>query len=247
VVRRKPLPRQAALIVEGYLTLLDRFLEAKGEPPPIPSSPLLVARPVSRRLVPRPGWIHRRVAGRVGIGATRPLIVRDTRHLPKHVTAEDAPYCGYTPHSFGTSQTRWPRDRVVTRGEFAELLAVLSIEDALAYEWPATRRLDGLRSATFSKKTSTKSGPCSTWGRRGRTEAPRRPTPVPRGAPPPCDHPSCSDRQRTGLESPALPWTQARGPQQRDALLRRDGRGAEPILELLHTHVLLPAYSSTRL
>jgi hypothetical protein len=95
-VRRKPLPRQAALIVEGFLRLTDRFLAARGESPATPSSPLLVARPMNCRLTAQPKWMHERVAGRLGV--MRPLIVRDARQLPKHVAAEDAPYCGYTPH-----------------------------------------------------------------------------------------------------------------------------------------------------
>lgn len=97
-MRRKPLPRQAALIVEGYLRLVDRFLAARGEPPAPPSSPLLIARPTKHALVSQPKWIHQRVAGR--LGAERPLIVRDARQLPQHVTPEAAPYCGYTPHEF---------------------------------------------------------------------------------------------------------------------------------------------------
>jgi integrase len=95
-VRRKPLPQQAALIVEGYLQLMDRFLAARGEPPATPSSPLLVSRPANCRLVPQPKWIYLRIAGKLGL--MRPLILRDARQLPKHVSAEDAPYCGYTPH-----------------------------------------------------------------------------------------------------------------------------------------------------
>lgn len=97
-VRRKSLPRQAALIVEGYLRLMDRFLAARGEPPAPPSSPLLIARLTKHALVSQPKWIHQRVAGR--LGTERPLIVRDARQLPEHVTPEAAPYCGYTPHEF---------------------------------------------------------------------------------------------------------------------------------------------------
>jgi hypothetical protein len=97
-VRRKPLPRQAALMVDGYLRLMDRFLAAEGEPPATPSSPLLVARAENHKRAPQPRWIHERVSGKLGV--RRPLIVRDARHIPKHVAAERMPYCGYTPHEF---------------------------------------------------------------------------------------------------------------------------------------------------
>ena len=95
-VRRKPIPRQAALVVDSYLRLIDRWLAGKDQPPAAPSMPLLVAMPGWRYVQPK--WIHVRVAGK--IGGQRPLVVRDPRQLPKHVTPEEAPYCGYTPHEF---------------------------------------------------------------------------------------------------------------------------------------------------
>jgi integrase len=95
-VRRKPIPRQAALVVDSYLRLIDRWLAGKEQPPAGPSMPLLVAMPGQRHL--QPSWIHVRAAGK--IGGQRPLVVRDPRQLPKHVTPEEAPYCGYTPHEF---------------------------------------------------------------------------------------------------------------------------------------------------
>ncbi|MGA8365641.1 MAG: hypothetical protein WB709_14155 [Solirubrobacteraceae bacterium] len=95
-VRRKPIPRQAALVVDSYLRLIDRWLAGEKQLPAVPSMPLLVAMPGQRRV--QPSWIHVRVAGK--IGGQRPLVVRDPRQLPKHVTPEEAPYCGYTPHEF---------------------------------------------------------------------------------------------------------------------------------------------------
>ncbi len=95
-VRRKPIPRQAALVVDSYLRLIDRWLVGKGQPPATASMPLLLAMPGWQHV--QPSWIHVRAAGK--IGGQRPLVVRDPRQLPKHVTAEEAPYCGYTPHEF---------------------------------------------------------------------------------------------------------------------------------------------------
>ncbi len=96
-VRRKPIPPQAAIVVESYLTAMDRWLVASGKSPAPRSAPLLVALPGRWRGV-RPEWIHRRVAGE--IGGQRPLVVKDPRQVPAHVTAADAAYCGYTPHEF---------------------------------------------------------------------------------------------------------------------------------------------------
>jgi integrase len=95
-VRRKPVPRQAALVVDSYLRLIDRWLAGKEQSPAAPSMPLLVAMPGWRHVQPK--WIHVRAAGK--IGGQRPLVVRDPRQLPKHVTPDEAPYCGYTPHEF---------------------------------------------------------------------------------------------------------------------------------------------------
>lgn len=95
-VRRKPIPRQAALVVDSYLRLIDRWLAGRGWPPARPSTPLLVAMPGRQDVLPH--WIGVRVAGEMG--GQRPLVVRDPRQLPKHVTPEEAPYCGYTPHEF---------------------------------------------------------------------------------------------------------------------------------------------------
>jgi integrase len=95
-VRRKPIPRRAALVVDSYLRLIDRWLGGRDQLPAVPSMPLLVAMPGQRHV--QPSWIHVRVAGK--IGGQRPLVVRDPRQLPKHVTPEEALYCGYTPHEF---------------------------------------------------------------------------------------------------------------------------------------------------
>jgi hypothetical protein len=95
-IRRKPIPPQSALVIESYMMLQDRWLAAKGEPALPLSASLLVAMPGWRSCQPQ--WIYRRVAG--AIGKQRPLVVRHRSHLPEHVTAEDAAYCGYTPHEF---------------------------------------------------------------------------------------------------------------------------------------------------
>lgn len=96
--RNKPVPPQAALVIEGYLMLMDRVLAAKGLPPARASAPLLVAVASHHTQPGKPSWIHRRVAGK--IGKERPLVVRDREHMPRHITREEAPYCGYTPHEF---------------------------------------------------------------------------------------------------------------------------------------------------
>jgi hypothetical protein len=96
-VRLKPIPTEAALVIESYLTLMDRILAARGRQPAAPSAPLLVAVPSRHARMPKPSWIHSRVTGS---GSERPLVVRDPAHLPEHITAEEAPYCGYTPHEF---------------------------------------------------------------------------------------------------------------------------------------------------
>ncbi len=96
-IRRKPIPQQAALVIESYLTLMDRILVAQGQPPAATSAPLLVAVASHHTELPKPSWIHRRVAGTY---KERPLLVRDGEHLPTHITPEEARYCGYTPHEF---------------------------------------------------------------------------------------------------------------------------------------------------
>ncbi|HEY4811469.1 MAG TPA: hypothetical protein VIH71_10470 [Solirubrobacteraceae bacterium] len=96
-IRRKPIPQQAALVIESYLALMDRILAAKGQPPAAGSAPLLVAVASHHTQIAKPSWIHQRVAGAYN---ERPLLVRDREHLPEHVTAGEAPYCGYTPHEF---------------------------------------------------------------------------------------------------------------------------------------------------
>jgi integrase len=98
-VRRKPIPRQAALVLDTYLTLMDRMLASSGHAPAPPYAPLLVAEPSHYAKPIRQQWLYHRVAG----GKTNgwlPLVSRDARHVPKHVTEEERPYCGYTPHEY---------------------------------------------------------------------------------------------------------------------------------------------------
>ena len=95
-VRRKPIPGQAALVIDSYLRLMDCWLAGRGESPAQLSTPLLVATPARKDVQPK--WIHVRVAGKKG--KQRPLVARDPRQLPAHISSEEAPYCGYTPHEF---------------------------------------------------------------------------------------------------------------------------------------------------
>jgi hypothetical protein len=98
-VRRKPIPRQAALVLDTYLTLMDRMLASVGHAPAPPHAPLLVAEPSHYAKPIRQQWLYHRVAGGKTNG-WRPIVSRDPRHLPKHVTQEESPYCGYTPHEY---------------------------------------------------------------------------------------------------------------------------------------------------
>ena len=96
-IRRKPIPRQAALIVDSYLELMDRTLAARGRPPADDWSPLLVVLP-SPRLKPMSGtWIQRRIAGS---GTYLPLIGKDADHIREHVPPEKHCHCGYTTHEY---------------------------------------------------------------------------------------------------------------------------------------------------
>lgn len=95
-IRRKPIPTQTALVIESYMRLQDRWAAARGESSLPMSASLLVAQP--GRQHSQPEWIHRRVAGM--IGKQRPLVPRHPSHLPEHIVAEEAAYCGYTPHEF---------------------------------------------------------------------------------------------------------------------------------------------------
>jgi hypothetical protein len=98
-VRRKPIPHQAALVLDTYLTLMDRMLAAKGHAPAPSCAPLLVAEPSHYAKQIRQQWLYHRVAGGKTNG-WRPLVSRDPRHLPRHVPEEERPYCGYTPHEY---------------------------------------------------------------------------------------------------------------------------------------------------
>jgi integrase len=95
-LRRKPIPAQAALVLDFYIAVMDRMAAAKGRPPASPDAPLLVAEPAQLKAV-QEQWLYRRVAGS---RKYRPLVPRDPRHMAEHVTnAEDA-ICGYTPHEY---------------------------------------------------------------------------------------------------------------------------------------------------
>jgi integrase len=95
-VRRKPIPAQAALVLDFYLEVMDRMMAAKGRPPVSADAPLLVAEPAQLKAV-QEQWLYQRVAG------TRkdpPLVPRDPRHMAEHVTEEERAICGYTPHEY---------------------------------------------------------------------------------------------------------------------------------------------------
>jgi integrase len=94
-VRRKPIPAQAALVLDFYLEVMDRMMAAKGRPPVSPDAPLFVAEPAQLKAV-QEQWLYQRVAGSL---ETPPLVPRDPRHMAEHMTeAEHA--IGYTPHEY---------------------------------------------------------------------------------------------------------------------------------------------------
>ncbi len=98
-VRRKPIPREAALVFDTYLVLMDRLLACRGHAPVPADAPLLVAEPAHYAKPIREVWLHHRVAGGKANGWL-PLVRRDARHLPKHITEDERIYCGYTPHEY---------------------------------------------------------------------------------------------------------------------------------------------------
>ncbi|MGH2854416.1 MAG: hypothetical protein ACRDLF_09545 [Solirubrobacteraceae bacterium] len=98
-VRHKPIPREAALVLDTYLTLMDRRLACGGHHPAPPDAPLLVAQSVHYSKPIRETWLHHRVAGGKA-NKWLPLVPRDARHLPKHVPEDERIYCGYTPHEY---------------------------------------------------------------------------------------------------------------------------------------------------
>lgn len=97
-VRRKPIPREAALVFDTYLVLMDRLLACRGHAPVPADAPLLVAEPAHYTKPIREAWLHHRVAGKAN--KWLPLVPRDARHLPKHVPEAERIYCGYTPHEY---------------------------------------------------------------------------------------------------------------------------------------------------
>jgi hypothetical protein len=96
-VRRKPIPHGAALVLDVYLTLMDRTIKAHGHPQPPPKTPLLVAEPSHFMKQVREDWLYRRVAG---TPKTRALVPRDTRHIDVPLTDQEHAHCGYTPHEY---------------------------------------------------------------------------------------------------------------------------------------------------
>jgi len=98
-VRRKPIPREAALVLDTYLMLMDRLLAHRGHGPVPANAPLLVAEPAHYSKPIREVWLHHRVAGAT-VNKWLPLVQRDARHMPKHVAEDERPYCGYTPHEY---------------------------------------------------------------------------------------------------------------------------------------------------
>jgi hypothetical protein len=95
-VRRKPIPAQAALVLDFYLEVMDRMAAANGRPPASPDAPLLVAEPAQLKAV-QEQWLYRRVAGS---RKYRPLVPRDPRHTAEHTTDTERAICGYTPHEY---------------------------------------------------------------------------------------------------------------------------------------------------
>jgi integrase len=94
-VRRKPIPAQAALVLDFYLEVMDRMAAAKGRPPASPDAPLLVAEPAQLKAI-QEMWLYRRIAGS---RKHKPLVPRDRRHTAEHTT-DAKRTCGYTPHEY---------------------------------------------------------------------------------------------------------------------------------------------------
>jgi integrase len=95
-LRRKPIPAQAALVLDFYISVMDRIAAAKGRPSASPDSPLLVAEPSQLKAVQQM-WLYQRVAG---TPKTPPLVPRDPRHMAEHVAEAKRAVCGYTPHEY---------------------------------------------------------------------------------------------------------------------------------------------------
>jgi integrase len=96
-VRRKPVPPEAALVLDAYIALMDRTIAASGCQAATTESPLLVSEPSHSTKRVRELWLYRRVAG---APRTRALVPRDPDHMADHVSPEQHPYCGYTPHEY---------------------------------------------------------------------------------------------------------------------------------------------------
>lgn len=95
-LRRKPIPAQAALVLDFYIAVMDRIAAAKGQPPAPPDAPLIVAEPSQLKAV-QEQWVYHRVSGSE---KSPPLVPRDPRHMAKHVPETEQAVCGYAPHEF---------------------------------------------------------------------------------------------------------------------------------------------------
>lgn len=97
-VRRKPIPRQASLTLELYLAVLDRMRSEKGHLVLGPDAPLVVAEPTLEAKAVSPNWLYLRLGGTSA--GRRPLVPRDVRHMPKHLTEAERGLCGYSTHEY---------------------------------------------------------------------------------------------------------------------------------------------------
>ncbi len=97
-VRRKPIPRQAALTLELYLAVLDRMRSEKGHLVLGPDAPLVVAEPTLEAKAVSPNWLYLRLGGTSA--GRRPLVPKDVRHMSKHLTEAERRLCGYSTHEY---------------------------------------------------------------------------------------------------------------------------------------------------
>jgi hypothetical protein len=95
-VRRKPIPEEAALVIDFYIAVMDRIAAVEGQAPASPDAPLLVAEPLKLDPV-QEQWLSKRVAG---TSQRLPLIPRDQRDMPEHLTDVERAHCGYSMHEY---------------------------------------------------------------------------------------------------------------------------------------------------
>ncbi len=101
-LRRKPIPAQAAFVLDFYISVMDRMAAAKGRPPASPDAPLLVAEPAQLKAV-QEQWLYKRVAG------TRkdpPLSLATRAIWPSTRRTRNAPSAVTRRMSFAISPTR---------------------------------------------------------------------------------------------------------------------------------------------